>query len=153
MDIKMIIQLLAERRQLRAREHWTRKLLEDYQAQALRVVREDAYAHSPFYQQFHQGLYDAPLQDLPVLTKGMLMDHFDDLVTDRTLHLQEVGVPTFFPFKIPAKRDALMEMEVRIHVIQANRLITPWSLPSKEVSSGRGSHSLSSKDSGFLQQR
>jgi len=63
------------------------------------------------------------------------------------------GVPTFFPFKIPAKRDALMEMEVRIHVIQANRLITPWSLPSKEVSSGRGSHSLSSKDSGFLQQR
>jgi phenylacetate-CoA ligase len=90
MDSKMIIQLLAERRQLRAREHWTRKLLEDYQAQALRVVREDAYAHSPFYQQFHQGLYDAPLQDLPVLTKGMLMDHFDDLVTDRTLHLQEV---------------------------------------------------------------
>ncbi len=75
---------------MRAREHWTRQHLEDYQAQALRLVRDHAYAHSPFYQQFHQGLYDAPLQDLPVLTKGMLMDHFDDLVTDRTLHLQEV---------------------------------------------------------------
>ncbi len=62
-----------------------------------------------------------------------------------------IGVPTFLPSKIPAKRDAFMEMEVRIHVIQANRLITRWSLPSKEASSGRGSHSLSSKDSGFLQ--
>jgi putative adenylate-forming enzyme len=89
MDIR-IIELLAAHRRLRAREHWTRKALEDYQAQAMRLVREYAYTHSPFYQQFHQGLYDTPLQDLPVLTKGMLMDHFDDLVTDRAIHLQEV---------------------------------------------------------------
>ena len=63
MDIR-IIELLAAHRRLRAREHWTRKALEDYQAQAMRLVREYAYTHSPFYQQFHQGLYDAPLQDL-----------------------------------------------------------------------------------------
>jgi phenylacetate-CoA ligase len=89
MDIR-ITELLAERRRLRVREHWTRKALEDYQAQAVRLVREYAYTHSPFYQQFHQGLYDAPLQDLPVLTKDMVMDDFDDLMTDRAIHLQDV---------------------------------------------------------------
>ncbi|MBV9228694.1 MAG: phenylacetate--CoA ligase family protein, partial [Chloroflexi bacterium] len=71
-------------------DRWTRKLLEDYQARALQACREYAYAHSPFYQQFHQGLTDRPLQDLPVLTKAMLMEHFDDLVTDRPIHLEEV---------------------------------------------------------------
>ena len=89
MDIR-IIELLAAHRRLRAREHWTRKVLEDYQAQAVHRVREYAYTHSTFYQQFHQGPYDAPLQDLPVLTKSMLMDHFDALVTDQAVHLQEV---------------------------------------------------------------
>jgi phenylacetate-CoA ligase len=89
MDIR-VTELLAEHRRLRAREHWTRKALEDYQAQAVLLVREYAYTHSPFYKQFHQGLYDAPVHDLPVLTKGMLMDHFDDLVTDRDIHLQDV---------------------------------------------------------------
>lgn len=33
---------------------------------------------------------DRPLQELPVLTKAMLMEHFDELVTDRTLHLEEI---------------------------------------------------------------
>jgi len=89
MDIRMIVRLLAKRRQLRAQEHWTRQHLESYQAQALHRVRDYAYAHSSFYKRFHQGLYDAPLQDLPVLTKGTLMDHFDDLVTDRAIHLRD----------------------------------------------------------------
>jgi len=56
----------------------------------LRALRDYTYALSPFYQQFHKGLYDAPLQDLPVLTKWIVMDHFDNLVTDRTLHPEEV---------------------------------------------------------------
>jgi len=90
MDIKTLIQLLADRKQLRARERWTRERLEQYQAQALRALRDYTYALSLFYQQFHKGLYDAPLQDLSVLTKGMVMDHFDNLVTDRTLHPEEV---------------------------------------------------------------
>jgi phenylacetate-CoA ligase len=89
MDISMIVELLSNLRQLRAREHWTRQRLEAHQAQALRLVRDYAYAHSPFYQQFHTGLYEAPLQELPVLTKTMLMDHFDDLVTDRAIHVQD----------------------------------------------------------------
>jgi phenylacetate-CoA ligase len=70
-------------------ESWTRQQLEDYQAQALNTCREYAYAHSPFYQRFHQGLMDHPLQELPVLTKAMMMEHFDDLVTDRAIRLRD----------------------------------------------------------------
>ena len=53
-------------------------------------MRAHAYAHSPFYQHFHRGLFDRPLAELPVLTKADLMAHFDELVTDRALHLDAV---------------------------------------------------------------
>ena len=46
MDIR-IIELLAERRRLRALEHWTRKALEGYQERAVHLVREYSYTHSP----------------------------------------------------------------------------------------------------------
>jgi phenylacetate-CoA ligase len=71
-------------------EQWTRQQLEDYQARALQDCREYAYAHSLFYQRFHRGLTDRPLRELPVLTKSMLMEHFDDVVTDRTLRLRDI---------------------------------------------------------------
>jgi phenylacetate-CoA ligase len=71
-------------------ERWTRQQMLNYQADALRACREYAYTHSPFYQRFHRGLMDRPLQELPVLTKAMLMDNFDDLVTDRAVRLHEV---------------------------------------------------------------
>lgn len=83
-------EVLSHLRQLRTHDHWTREQLEVHQAQGLQLMRTEAYAHSPFYQRFHQGLYDAPLQELPVLTKAMLMQHFDELVTDRSIHLEEV---------------------------------------------------------------
>ena len=71
-------------------ESWTRQQVLNYQARALRECREYAYAHSPFYQCFHKGLMDRPLQELPVLTKAMVMDYFDELVTDRAVHLHDV---------------------------------------------------------------
>lgn len=89
MDIQFVMSLLSAMRQFRARDQWTRQQLEAHQANALRLVREYAYAHSPFYQQFHKGLYEAPLQELPVLTKAMMMEHFDELVTDRAIRLEE----------------------------------------------------------------
>src|SRR6516225_3560529 len=89
MDVQIMLSVLSHMRQFRLRDHWTRQQLESYQADALRSLREYAYARSPFYQQFHKGLYDAPLQDLPVLTKAMLMEHFDELVTDRAIRLEE----------------------------------------------------------------
>ena len=72
------------------RDRWTRQQLEDYQARVLHSCREYAYAHSPFYQRFHRGLTDRPLQELPVLTKAMLMEHFDEVVTDRATRLEDV---------------------------------------------------------------
>src|SRR5215467_7573687 len=90
MDVQIVLSVLSHMRQLRPRDHWTRQQLEAHQADALRKLREYAYAHSPFYRQFHRGLTDAPLQELPVLMKAMLMEHFDDLVTDRAIRLEEV---------------------------------------------------------------
>ncbi len=74
----------------RQHDHWSRVELEAYQARALQICRQHAYAHSPFYRRFHQGLTERPLQALPVLTKALMMEHFDELVTDGAIHLQEV---------------------------------------------------------------
>jgi len=90
MNIQIVLSVLSEMRQFRQRDHWTRQQLEAHQADALRNLRDYSYAHSPFYQRFHQGLANAPLQELPVLTKAMLMEHFDELVTDRAIRLEEV---------------------------------------------------------------
>lgn len=71
-------------------ERWSRQQLEHYQARALQMCREHAYAHSSFYQQFHRGLTDRPLHELPVLTKSILMEHFDEVVTDSALRLEQI---------------------------------------------------------------
>ncbi|MEK6574489.1 MAG: hypothetical protein AABZ58_09285, partial [Chloroflexota bacterium] len=90
MNIQIMLKLLHTLEQLRKHDQWTRPQLEAYQAEALRRLREYAYAHSPFYQRFHRGLFDRPLHELPVLTKAMLMEHFDEVVTDRSVHLEAV---------------------------------------------------------------
>jgi len=90
MDMQIVLSVLLHMQQFRTRDHWTRQQLEVHQAVALRSLREYAYAHSPFYQRFHQGLTDAPLSELPVLTKAMLMEHFDELVTDHAIRLEAV---------------------------------------------------------------
>jgi putative adenylate-forming enzyme len=98
MDIRIIVGLLHGLERLRAHEQWTRPQLEAFQASALARQRAYAYANSPFYQRFHRGLMDRPLQDLPVLTKALMMEHFDDLVTDRAIrrsaaaeHIQQLS--------------------------------------------------------------
>src|SRR5215207_1221119 len=90
MNIRIILKLLHTLEQLRKHERWTRAQLEDYQAVALLELRKYAYARSPFYQRFHKGLMDRPFVELPVLTKAMLMENFNDLVTDRTLQLEKI---------------------------------------------------------------
>jgi phenylacetate-CoA ligase len=90
MSIQIMLKLLHTLEQLRKHEHWTRQQLEAYQSKALRDLRKYAYEQSPFYHTFHKGLMDRPLTELPVLTKAILMENFDDIVTDRTLHLEDV---------------------------------------------------------------
>lgn len=71
-------------------DRWSRAAIEDYQARALQACRQYAYTHSPFYRSFHQGLTERPLQELPVLTKALMMEHFDEIVTDPDIRLQAV---------------------------------------------------------------
>lgn len=90
MYMQIVFKLMKNLRELRGHERWTRRQLEAYQAEELRRLREYAYANSRFYQRFHKGLTDRPLQELPVLTKAMVMDNFDELVTDPAIHLKDV---------------------------------------------------------------
>lgn len=90
MTPRLLIAILNRLRTLRQRERWDRGRLFAYQVDALSEARAHAYARSPFYQRFHQDLYDAPLTSLPVLTKATLMKQFDELVTDREVRLADV---------------------------------------------------------------
>ena len=90
MDVGLIGRVLLLRRSLRRHESWTRAELELHRQRGIRDLRSFAYATSPFYERFHRGLFDRPLGDLPVLTKAQLMEHFDEIVTDRRVRLADV---------------------------------------------------------------
>jgi putative adenylate-forming enzyme len=90
MHTQIMARLLWRRRQFCRRDHWTGQQLAVHQARALSLLRAHAYTCSSFYRQFHQGLSKRPLHELPVLTKSLLMEHFDELVTDHTIRLHDV---------------------------------------------------------------
>lgn len=90
MDFLMISRILLLRRSLRRRERWSQARLLEHQRRELTALRAFAYAHSPFYRSFHSGLQDAPLDQLPVLTKADLMDNYDQIVTDRSVRLSDL---------------------------------------------------------------
>jgi phenylacetate-CoA ligase len=90
MNIQIMLKLLHTLEELRKHERWSRQQLEAHQSKALHDLRQYAYERSPFYQKFHKGLTGRPLHELPVLTKALMMEHFDELVTDRSLRLEEV---------------------------------------------------------------
>ena len=80
MNIGILVKVLHTLEQLRKHEQWTRPQLAVFQIEALCRLRDFAYAHSPFYQRFHKGLMDRPLHELPVLTKAMMVEHFDEVL-------------------------------------------------------------------------
>lgn len=90
MDAWLIASILRLRRTLRRREGWTRERLLEYQQHELAALRAFAAERSPFYRRIHHGLEGAPLAELPVLTKAAMVDHFDEIVTDPTLHLADL---------------------------------------------------------------
>jgi phenylacetate-CoA ligase len=90
MGTQIILEVLALRHRLSQRDRWTRRQLEEHQDRTLRPLREHAYARSPFYGRFHRGLANRSLSELPILTKEMVMEHFDQLVTDLTVRLADV---------------------------------------------------------------
>ena len=85
MDAATMLRLLRRRATLRRRDRWPRRALEVHQAGALRDLRALAVARSPLYAKLHRGRELRPLHELPILTKTMLMEGFDELVTDRSL--------------------------------------------------------------------
>ena len=89
MELQTLISVLARRRRIRGRERWDRAELERHQASALAALRHHALTRSRFYQRFHRGLQSAPFGELPVLTKGTMMEHFDELVVDPEIRLTD----------------------------------------------------------------
>jgi phenylacetate-CoA ligase len=81
--------VLWQRRQLERACMLTRAELEQRQRSRLAELRQFAQRQSPFYRRFHAGLDRRPLGDLPVLTKALMMEHFDELVTDRKVRLSD----------------------------------------------------------------
>ena len=81
-DLLLMPRLLGLRASLARHDRWSRERIVAHQHEALRRLREHVYARSPFYREFHRGLTDRPLEELPVLTKDLAMERFDDLVTD-----------------------------------------------------------------------
>jgi phenylacetate-coenzyme A ligase PaaK-like adenylate-forming protein len=62
------------------------------QQRLLRSLLKHAATHSEFYRELYEGIdtSNCPLSDLPVVTKSVMMDNFDRLVTDKRLKLQEI---------------------------------------------------------------
>jgi phenylacetate-CoA ligase len=90
MDVELIGRTRAVVRGFRAREGWSAGQLAVHRSEQLRLLRDHAYRHSPFYRRFHRGFETRPLAELPVLTKSDLMAHFDEIVTDPAVRLADV---------------------------------------------------------------
>ena len=90
MNVLTLIDILWARRRLEAHNRWTHEQLLAHRASGLAALRAYAVANSPFYRALHRGLEDAPLEALPIVTKANLMEHFDEVVTDRAINLADV---------------------------------------------------------------
>lgn len=90
MGLELILRVGGHLTRSRRRDAWTRDLLSAHQSASLSRLRRYAFQHSPFYREFHRGLEGRPLNELPILTKPLVMDNFDKLVTDQRVTLQGV---------------------------------------------------------------
>jgi phenylacetate-coenzyme A ligase PaaK-like adenylate-forming protein len=84
-----LVRVLSERALQERSCRWTAARLAHHQTKSVARLREFALTHSPFYREFHRGLEQRPLQQLPILTKSEMMERFDDLVTDRDVKLAD----------------------------------------------------------------
>ena len=74
-------------------DSWSRQRLARHQHLGLGRLLRYAEKHSKFYQKLYQPLDLGPnvsLQSLPIVTKAMVMENFDDVVTDPRLKLLEL---------------------------------------------------------------
>lgn len=90
MDIRLISRVMFLRAASRGRDRWDAARITAYQQQALQDLRRASYAGSGFYRRHHAGLHDAPLDQLPPVTKADLMGNFDEAVTVPGLRLADL---------------------------------------------------------------
>lgn len=84
-------------------DEWSFGRLRAHQRERLLAIVRHAATHSPYYRERFAGIElsdDLDLAALPRLDKATMLEHFDDLVTDRRLtlagverHLTEIGAP------------------------------------------------------------
>ncbi|MDD7921290.1 phenylacetate--CoA ligase family protein [Actinomycetospora callitridis] len=86
----LVVRVLARRQRLRRRDRWSRGALLAHQSRALTELRAFACDRSSFYRRFHRGMGDAPLGELPVLTKAVVMEHFDEVCTRPEIRIADV---------------------------------------------------------------
>ena len=92
------------------RDRWSHEQLHEYQRERLRALVRHAVRCSPYYRDVLGALAeDADLADLPTVSKRVLMERFDDVVTDRRLRLAELE-----PFLGHADAGALYLGEYRV---------------------------------------
>lgn len=90
MDLRLVSHVLFLRAAWRKRDRWDAARIAAHQDEALKELRQAAYAGSEFYRRHHAGLHDAPLDQLPPVTKADLMEHFDEAITTPDLRLAEL---------------------------------------------------------------
>lgn len=90
MDTRLLSAVLITRAARGGRDKWSVEHLTHHQDRALSALRRHAYSRSPFYRRHHAGLAHAPLEQLPPITKGDIMAHWDEVVTESELRLAEV---------------------------------------------------------------
>lgn len=90
MKADVLFRLLVRRQVLAWRETWSRDDLLLHQYRALDRARRYAASTSTYYRRLHRGLEDAPLHELPVVTRSMLMSAFDEAVTDDSLEMGSI---------------------------------------------------------------
>ena len=96
--------------ELLQRDAWSRERMLEHQRDGLRSLIRHAVASSPYYREvLGPGAESADLADLPTLTKTVLMEEFDRVVTDRRLRLAELE-----PFLEAADAGGLYLGEYRI---------------------------------------
>ena len=87
-NLALQFQVLWKRRELERSCRWTAEQLANHQQKQTADIRAFALKHSPFYARYHRGLENRPLEDLPILTKSILMENFDELITDRSIRVK-----------------------------------------------------------------
>lgn len=92
--------LRARARELLAIDSWPREQLVELQQERLRALLRHAVAHAPYYREtLGRDPAGEELTDLPTLSKRVLMDEFDRIVTNPTLRradLERGRVPEAF---------------------------------------------------------